>query len=272
MAGMPNRRMDARKFCDRYPVLKRHIDRNYPGFWQDLGDTLLQMKERQCTTRGAIVREYPQARDSATQTERRVRTVGLQVAMKRPAIREMGSMTGGKKVRVSDVGVQVGVTRADRREQGVQVGDGPRDGMEKESRRRATPPTASSQAPAAQPDRAGEVEKCWSCGSTAHFVSTCPTRKEARYCYRCGRAGVSVKTCPKCREGWRSQGPFLFGEGHPGGEPLLRRGGPPGSRRAQNPHGAIAYDPRMTRCATRWPPGGYQADPTDPDFMFVHRH
>lgn len=266
-------RCDATRFCDRYPGLWRYIDRKYPGLWNDLGDALQVEHARQYTTRGAVVREMPRQREAATQTERRMRSVCLQVGS-RSSLRATTATQTDRRMR--SVGLQVGrvtlrTTTATQTEAGAP------------SEHRRVEESTTSEFPGAQklrgePDRQerprggpDEVERCWACGSAEHFAHNCPSRARSTFCYRCGQKGVSVRQCTNCREGWRQQGPYSRRlESHPGGEPVLKRGGRPGTRKREGSYGAERIDPRLARCTSRWPPCNLNEE-DDSAFRFVRR-
>lgn len=65
-------------FLIRWADLVDLVTEQYPGFWEDLGDELRERRERQRTTRGAVVREFPPVREIATQAESRGRAAGVQ--------------------------------------------------------------------------------------------------------------------------------------------------------------------------------------------------
>lgn len=59
-------------FLIRWADLVDLVTEQYPG-WEDLGDELRERRERQRTTRGAVVRKFPPVREIATQAEPRSR-------------------------------------------------------------------------------------------------------------------------------------------------------------------------------------------------------
>lgn len=117
-----------------------------------------QERKRQCTTRGAVVREFPPTRDAARQTERRTRTVGVQVEIKRSIGRKREDQTATKRPKVRETKVQVWPTRSDLRERGVQAGaDESRGPREKIRGRSESTTTARRLRQTGESERGGEV-------------------------------------------------------------------------------------------------------------------
>jgi len=80
----------SRRFWLRHRPVWEYIRQTDPGFWDDLWDTQNEARRMRWTEQGAVVRDWPQMRDAATQS--------------RPTVRDAGSGTPCRPLR--DVGVQ----------------------------------------------------------------------------------------------------------------------------------------------------------------------
>jgi hypothetical protein len=81
------------RFFIRYDPLVRHIRVRYPDFWSDLGDLCEGEQAARITTRGAVVREFPDTHTIRIQIEPpRTRSVGV-MAECLPLRRNAGQQT-----------------------------------------------------------------------------------------------------------------------------------------------------------------------------------
>lgn len=96
-----------RLFRSRYAGLFNDISRQHPAFWTELGDVLERRHQRQFTTEGAQVREFPDTRELGVQTERTwsVDQILNEVFGRAPTeVEESGTQTSTTAVR--DIGMQ----------------------------------------------------------------------------------------------------------------------------------------------------------------------
>jgi len=202
-----------RAFERRWAGLFRIIRREYPGFWEDLGEELRERYERSTTTRGAVVREWPAGRDAATQATPLQRDVATQ---EQPRQRHANIQIRPRRhdVAVDTADLAGGTGNPVAGPAGTEPE--PPNKPEETAGRAALEETLEREARRARSRE--RRERCWNCGATSHFATVCPEPRRA-FCYRCGRPGHTVKTPPTCGEEWRGQGPYRPGCGHPGPKP-----------------------------------------------------
>jgi len=156
-----------RAFERRWADLFRLIRRDFPGFWDDLGDKLRERYERRTTTRGAVVREWPAGRDAATQAAPPQADAAIQAQPLR------------RHANIQVRRYEVAVDTADLTERTVTP-------AEEQARTEPEPPTRPGEAErrtaleetleqeARQARSRERRERCWNCGSVAHFAALCP--------------------------------------------------------------------------------------------------
>ena len=211
-----------RLFLRQYAPVLEYLEESYPEFWAEVVDIQETVQRLTTTTRGAVIREFPETREGGTQTEMSQAQGEVYV---RPPVRHVG-----QNVRI----VEAGTDRATQADRTSRYRD--------RERRRATdrastpyPPRrtidrASSPRPPRRrvdratspylPDRAGSTESrrgepqqprprgtepvmerlplgCWNCGGR-HRYTACPLPRRRDFCYGCGRVGTPVRTCPRC--------------------------------------------------------------------------
>ncbi|KYN50274.1 hypothetical protein ALC62_08703 [Cyphomyrmex costatus] len=167
----------------------------YPGFLEDLGDLCRKVREREYTTRGAVVRDWPESREVGLQCGPRRCERATQTDPPEPprrTIRRSGGNVGEERC-----------ARCQREEACLPDLAGDERGRPRERSQ------DSRRGGVASPD----AEACWNCGRTGHRYSTCP-RARREFCFGCGRPGVTLRTCTRCQGRWRSLGPYHPARGH----------------------------------------------------------
>ncbi|KMQ83107.1 inner centromere [Lasius niger] len=206
-----------RLFLRQYAPVLEFLEESYPEFWAEINDVQETIRGLTTTTRGAVVREFPDTRERETQTEMSQAHGEIYL---RPPVRHFG-----QSVRI----VEAGTDRASQ----ADVTPRERDASDSRYRgpeRRRTTDRASSPRPQRRrvdratspylPDRAGSTDSrrmdprqprqrgtepvmerlplgCWNCGGR-HRYTACPLPRQRDFCYGCGREGATVRTCPRC--------------------------------------------------------------------------
>lgn len=205
-------------FRRRHRELFRRIIREEDGFWEGVADLWECHLQETRTTRGVVVREFPETREVGTQT---VEKKDEAEAREFPETRETETQM------TPEMWMLLAELQAERRGRGEATGPRERKSP-RENRAESTAKNPSKEEPRAgssgtqkrnasprvETRRTGPIRKgCWNCRDSQHKYAEC-VRPRREFCFRCGKSGTTIRDCPSCREEWYAQGPYVPGKGH----------------------------------------------------------
>lgn len=186
------------EFRLRHRELFRRINREIPGFWAEVAELGRTHYEETVTTRGAVVRNFPETREIGTQTSddrgpgrEGSRNVGADKACQTPS------------TKVSLAALEAA---ADRELPGERREGRSRERRAAEQRMPFRGPEARRPTGRGSPNR--RATDCWNCGGRDHRYAACPRPRRGDFCYRCGEEDVTLRGCPRCQNAWREEGPY----------------------------------------------------------------
>jgi len=192
-----------RQFWLRHRPVWQHIYESDESFWIDLEDTGREVQEALWTTEGAIVRELPASRDSATQAEP---SPTVDAATQTESFEEAETLdaTRARDPREPEP-TRTGERRSPEPSGNMSRGERNGTGPAKTGHRRLRSPNG-----------------CWNCLSDSHPYAQCPIPRTGKYCYGCGEREVTVRTCRYCGPAYRSTTPYTGPRGPRDRESLRR--------------------------------------------------